>query len=138
MEERDRNTLALLQLVEAGFNSNDIDALDGVISPDVVTHTYDPSVVDRESLKQAFRDVRTAFPDAEAAIEEIAWSGDVIFRRWRVTGTHRGTFRGVSPTGRRLDVTGVDIERFEDGLVVEHWSYTDGLEILRQLGVELG
>jgi steroid delta-isomerase-like uncharacterized protein len=138
MEERDRNTLALLHLIEAGFNSNDIGALDGVISPQVVIHSYDPAVVDRESLKQAFRDVLTAFPDANAAIEEIAWSGDVVFRRWRVTGTHQGEFRGVPPTGRRLDVTGVDIERFEDGLIVEHWSYTDGLEILRQLGVELG
>lgn len=138
MEERDRNTLALLQLIEAGFNSNDIDALDGVLSPDLVTHTYDPTVVDRESLKQAFRDVRISFPDAVAAIEEIAWSGDVIFRRWRVTGTHAGEYRGVPPTGRRLDITGVDIERFEDGLIVEHWSYTDVPEILRQLGVELG
>lgn len=138
MEDRDRNTLVLLQLIEAGFNSNDIDRLDGVVSPNVVTHTYDPSVVDRETLKRAFRDVRTGFPDANATVEEMAWSGDIIFRRWRVTGTHQGEFRGIPPTGRRLDITGVDIERFEDGLIVEHWSYTDGLEILRQLGVELG
>src|SRR5829696_4011128 len=51
-------------------------------------------------------------------------------------GTHQGEFRGVTPTGNRIKVTGIGIFRFsEEGKVVESWDNFDQLGMMQQLGV---
>jgi predicted ester cyclase len=59
-----------------------------------------------------------------------------VVTRWRMRGIHRGEFRGIAPTGKKLDVTGIGIFRFsEEGKVVESWDNFDQLGMMRQLGV---
>ncbi|MBA2550007.1 MAG: ester cyclase, partial [Nocardioidaceae bacterium] len=41
---------------------------------------------------------------------------------------------GIAPTGRKIEVRGVQIGRFEDGKIVERWGSSDELGILQQLG----
>ncbi len=56
--------------------------------------------------------------------------------RWTMRGTHRGEFRGVAPSGKRITVTGIGIFRFSDkGKVVESWDNFDQLGMMRQMGV---
>jgi predicted ester cyclase len=56
--------------------------------------------------------------------------------RVRLTGTHRGPFMGLEPTGRTVDAPPIDIMRFgDDGLAREHWGVFDALGMLRQLAV---
>lgn len=47
--------------------------------------------------------------------------------------THEGDFQGVAPTGRRIEVRGLQIGRFRDGRIVERWGSTDELAIMPQL-----
>jgi predicted ester cyclase len=64
-----------------------------------------------------------------------AQSGDKAVVRVRITGTHEGEFMGVPPTGKRIDVQGIDIVRFgDDGKAVEHWGVTDAMTMMQQLG----
>lgn len=55
---------------------------------------------------------------------------------YTLTGTHEGEFQGVPATGKRIEVRGVQIGRFEDGELVERWGSTDELGIMRQIGAE--
>ena len=48
-------------------------------------------------------------------------------------GQHR-SLQGVAPTGKRIEVRGVQIGRFENGKIVERWGSTDGAGIMQQLG----
>ena len=48
--------------------------------------------------------------------------------------THTGEFGDVAPTGRRVTMTGISVERFEDGKVVEAWRSMDTLALLRGIG----
>ena len=50
-------------------------------------------------------------------------------------GTDTGGFIGKPATGRRIEVTGVNIQRLANGRIVEHWSVPDLLELQRQLGM---
>jgi len=59
-------------------------------------------------------------------VEEQVVAGDRVTSRFVVTGTSYG---------RRVQFNGITISRFEDGLIVEDWSVTDTLGMLRQLGV---
>jgi predicted ester cyclase len=42
---------------------------------------------------------------------------------------------GIAPTGNRVRVTGIDIDRLVEGKIVEHWSEADLLGMMQQLGV---
>ncbi|MBA2420765.1 MAG: ester cyclase, partial [Thermoleophilaceae bacterium] len=38
------------------------------------------------------------------------------------------------PTGKQIEVRGLQTARFEDGKIVERWGATDELGILKQIG----
>ena len=59
----------------------------------------------------------------------------VIVTRWTATGTHKGDLMGVPPTGKRATVTGIAIDRYQGGKMVEFWTNYDMLGLLQQLGV---
>jgi len=40
-------------------------------------------------------------------------------------GTHQGTFQGLTPTGKRVEVRAIDMFRISDGKIVEHWGHAD-------------
>jgi predicted ester cyclase len=59
---------------------------------------------------------------------------DQVAIAYTLSGTHEGEFQGIAPTHRRIEVRGVQIGRFENGMIVERWGASDELGILRQLG----
>lgn len=131
----DEDLVVLLQLVEDGFNTDRLDLLDRILAPDIVCHVPFPIEPGAEAFKEALGAIRRAFPDSHVTIDDLAFGQDTIYRRWTLTGTHSGDFFGIPATGRRLEASGVDIERFENGRIVEHWSFWDRLHVLEQLGV---
>jgi len=69
-------------------------------------------------------------------VEDLLADGDRTVARVRVTGTHRGSFMGIPPTGASGDIQPIDIMRFDaDGQVCEHWGVADMLSLMQQLGV---
>ncbi len=56
-------------------------------------------------------------------------------RRWTATGTHTGDLMGMSPTGRRIEISGITINRFSGGKIAEDWYQSDDLGMMQQLGV---
>jgi len=65
------------------------------------------------------------FEDWDEGIEDLFSAGDKVVVRWRASGTHTGTFAGVEPTGRYMELAGIDILRVQDGRIAEHWSQCD-------------
>ncbi len=61
-----------------------------------------------------------------------------MLTRWVLTGTHQGEYLGVPATGRSIRVTGMSLDRTEDGLVAEGFDGWDALELRRQLGLYQG
>jgi predicted ester cyclase len=50
------------------------------------------------------------------------------------TGTHRGVFLNVPPTGRRVAIAGIDMFRVRDGALVEAWVSSDVFGLVQQIG----
>ncbi|HEX2089999.1 MAG TPA: ester cyclase [Actinomycetota bacterium] len=135
---KDESFFPLVRLVEEGFNRGRVELLDEFIHPDVIEHSNAPLMgTGLEAMKQRLGAVRNAFPDAHLDIEDLAASADQVWWRWRFTATHQGDFMGVSATGKKIETTGVNIERIADGKIVEHWSFSDRLAIWDQLGVDV-
>jgi predicted ester cyclase len=77
---------------------------------------------------------RQAFPDLRIVIEDVIAADDKVVLRWRSEGTHRGELEGLAPTNARASVTGISIDRWENGKLVETWTEWDNLGLARQLG----
>jgi steroid delta-isomerase-like uncharacterized protein len=89
-----------------------------------------------EALTQFFEIVLTAFPDAKRTVDGQYSDGvNIVVTRWTTTATHRGPFMGVAPTGKRITITGITIDRIVSGEIVEEWQQWDSLGMLQQLGV---
>jgi steroid delta-isomerase-like uncharacterized protein len=84
--------------------------------------------------------VRAAFPDSHHAVEELTAEGDKVVTRFTWSGTHRGEFAGIPPTGRRVEMAGVWTHRLAGGRIVEgrEWGRFDWDGLLRQLGEATG
>ena len=76
-----------------------------------------------------------AFLDIRVAVEDQVAERDKVVSRWTATGTHTGDLMGIPPTGRRVDISGVTINRFSGGKIVEDWYQSDDLGMMQQLGV---
>ena len=42
---------------------------------------------------------------------------------------------GIAPTGRRIEISGITINRFSGGKIAEDWYQSDALRMMQQLGV---
>jgi predicted ester cyclase len=79
---------------------------------------------------------RSAFPDFTMEIVELVAEGDAVVAHFRCSGTHRGEWLGLPPTGRRFeDVDEIYVFRVRDGRLASATGVEDNLSRMRQLGL---
>jgi predicted ester cyclase len=111
-------------------------AADAIISPVFVNHSGLPWLSpDHEGLKEQLRLFYGAFPDIYSRIEDVVAEGDTVLIRWTGGATNTGEIFGIPPVNGPVTVNGMDWIRIDDGKIVEHWSNSDDLDLMRQLGV---
>ncbi len=85
--------------------------------------------------KQLFTAFTSAFPDLSSNIVDMVAEGkDKVAVRFNVTGTHRGEFQGIPPTGKKVSFSGMDFLTIIDGKVEEEWESVDMMELMQQIG----
>jgi predicted ester cyclase len=124
------------RLYEEVFNRGNLSTVDELLAANYIDHTALPGTSPGpEGLKQFTSMFHAAFPDLHFTIEDLIAEGDTVVVRQTYRGTHKGDLMGISPTGKQVTITSIDIGRFADGKLVEHWGATDSLGLLQQLGV---
>ena len=133
----DENKATARRFYEA-WTSGDLDVYDEIMAPNAQDHdTQNPNAgtPGPEGAKRTTEMYRTAFPDTRFEIDQQFADGDYVITRWTATGTHEGELMGMPATHKSVKVTGITIDRFEDGKVVEGWTNWDTLGMMQQLGV---
>ena len=125
---------ALIRRYWEANNEHNVDILDELMTTDYVQHgtTGDMNFQD---IKAHNNMVIAAFPDIDVTIDDIIAEGDRVVVRMTVSGTHKGEYRGIPPTGKTAVVTEMLIHRASEGKIVEGWDLTDRLGMMQQLGV---
>jgi len=131
----EQNKQVFRRLIEEGFSQGKLEVLNDVFAPNFVEHQDGFVPPNVEGVKGAIVSLRTAAPDLKLTIEEIIASGEKTWARITGRGTHRGPFMGRPATGRPFAITVIDICRFENGKIVEHWGVADRLSMMAQLGL---
>jgi predicted ester cyclase len=79
---------------------------------------------------------RSAFPDFRMEIVELVAENDTVVAHFRCSGTHRGDWLGVAPSGRRFEnVDEIYIFHVRDGKLSSAVAVEDNLARMRQLGI---
>jgi steroid delta-isomerase-like uncharacterized protein len=117
-------------------NGHDLELADQLFAPEFGSPG---PIVGPDRARAALLSMWAAFPDLRVSIGELVAEGDRVVAKVTYTGTHRGTFLGVQPTGRSIRFTGVELAVVRDGLIArEAWHVIDHAEILEQLGGKPG
>lgn len=120
---------------EQAWGQGNMAYVDEYVAPNYVAHDPTMTLQGPEGLKQFISMYRTAYPDTHFTIEDQIAEGDKLATRWTVYGTHQGPLFGIPPTGKQVKVSGITINRYENGKTVESWFSYDALGQLQQLGV---
>jgi predicted ester cyclase len=80
-----------------------------------------------------FKPLVEAFPDWHWEIRHMTIDTEHISLHFKVTGTHKGTFQGVAPTGRKVSTTQFTLYRVVDGKFTDVWDLTDFETIMKQI-----
>jgi steroid delta-isomerase-like uncharacterized protein len=107
-----------------------------VIADDIVEHFALPPGMPagKEGFKLFVKALRSAFPDLKITIDFSVAEGDLVAQHGTATGTMKGEFAGMPPSGKTATWAGIHIQRIKDGKIVEHWAVEDQLGMLQQLG----
>ena len=111
------------RLVDEAINGADLDVLD-----ELCTDRLAPK------LRRTFEQFRAAFPDWRQEVVELVEEGPTVVARFRCTGTHRGEWEGLPPTGRTMRIDEVYFFRVADGRLSGVWGLEDTWTRMRQLG----
>jgi len=132
----EKNKILMQRYFEEAWNQGKLDVLDDIIDENYVNHS--PGSPDPKpgpnGLKPIILAVRKGFPDLHFEIKNMVVSDDQVAIHCVMHGTHTGDLFGMAPTGKKVTVNQIQIERIKNGKIIEHWRQSDDLGMMQQLG----
>jgi len=128
----ERNKLVVRRFLEEVVNTGDVDRLAAFVAPE----STDPTgrAVGLDAMRAHVLGVRQTYPDLHVTAEQQIAAGEWVATRVTARGTHRGWWLGITPTGKPVVITGVNLDRVVDGRIVEHGGAANVFEALLSIG----
>ncbi|WP_030262613.1 ester cyclase [Streptomyces sp. NRRL B-24484] len=129
------NKAAVQQLMQR-MSAGDLSVFDEVVAEDYHDHDIadDADAMGREAIRAKCAGYLEAF-DIAFTIDHQMADGDRVATMWRFSGLHKGDFMGLPATHKRVEMTGMTVFRFREGMICEGWWNWDNMAMMRQLGL---
>jgi ketosteroid isomerase-like protein len=116
-------------IMERGFSRGDLTIADEVCAQELAEHEYlaKTNVPGPEILKSQIEDARNSIANLKLTIEATVETSDTVWARSKATGSNPRSGKPVA-----IDI--IDICRFKDGKLIEHWGAPDRVTLLHQIG----
>lgn len=120
-----------------GLNNGDLSAADDAFAAKCVIHINGSSEPNMKltDFKEMLKGMLAAFPDLHFTIEDQVVAGDMYTTRWIAEGTNTGSFGNIPPTGKRIRINGLILDRVVNDKVIERWEQWDQMGMMQQLGL---
>ena len=130
---RERREAIVLEHI-AAENRHDVEATIATFDRPRYEVNGEPS--DGEAaVRELLQGLMDGFPDFHSEVETLHHDDEVVISEARITGTHTGSFAGIPPTGKPIDVVMAAMFEFEDDRLLCEKVYYDLSTILRQIGI---
>jgi len=121
--------------IEQVINTGNIDVIEKFVSPNYTeVHEGKKYSVGIKGAKEHIIGVRKTYPDLKLTIDRQIAEGDWVATCITAEGTHKGTWLGIKPTNKKVTFTGVNIEKIENGKIIEHGGAANLLLQLIEIG----
>jgi predicted ester cyclase len=129
------NKLLVRRFYEEVVSTGNVDKIENSLSPEY-TEVSDGKryTVGIDGAKAHILGVRETYPDLTVTIERQIAEGEWVVSCITARGTHKGTWIGIKPTGKKVTFTGVNVDRVIDGKIVEHGGAANMLGPLLEIG----
>ena len=120
------------------WNHGNLDVVDEYMGASTVIHDAGPEpgdITQPDVFKGMASALRSAFPDLRVSIHDTVVQGERAAVRFTASGTHKGPFLGIAPTGRAFSISGMALGEWDGDTLVNGWNNIDMLSLLTQLGV---
>ncbi len=132
----EQNKAAIRRIVDELWNKRNMAIIPEVYDPNYVFHATGRDIKGRDGLKQTVTMALNAFPDLAMTLDDMIAEGDKVAWRYTITGTHKGEYLGLAPTGKKIKTSTTIISRCVNGKEAEAWPASDRLSLYEQLGVK--
>lgn len=94
-----------------------------------------PQPLNYQDALKLNKEYNAAFPGTKVTIENQVAEGDYVVSRVTFESTHKGTFQGIAPTNKKIKLTGLMMQKIENGKITEEWDEFDTYNMMKQMGV---
>lgn len=131
----DENKLLVRRFYEEVVNTGKVDLIDRFLSHEYCeVHDGKRYAIGIEGAKAHTLGVRQTYPDLHVTIDRQIGEGEWVVSCITARGTHKGSWRGMKPTGKPVSFTGVNVDRVVNGRIVEHGGAANLLDPLLEIG----
>ena len=131
----EENKVLVRRYLEEVVNTGDVDRLAEFIAPDYIDRNDQGRGI--EGARRHVLGVRQTYPDLHVTVGQQVAEGEWVVTRVTGRGTHLGAWLGMGPTGKAVEISGVNIDRVVNGRIVEHGGVADLLGPLLAMGAIL-
>ena len=122
------------------YNAGDLDGVMDLYADDAVQKMPDGTFEGRGAIRERLAQELTGFTDVHHTVRSFVEQGDSFCDEWTFAGTHARPFplpdgTELPPTGKRIEIAGMELVQVRDGKVVLNTLYYDNVSALVQLGV---
>jgi steroid delta-isomerase-like uncharacterized protein len=133
------NWQLLEQYIER-YNAGDLDGVMDLYADDAVQNMPDGSFEGRTAIRERLAQELNGFTDVNHTVRSFVEQGDSFCDEWTFAGTHARPFllpdgTELPPTGKRVEIPGMELVQVRDGKVILNTLYYDNLAVAVQLGL---
>jgi steroid delta-isomerase-like uncharacterized protein len=133
---QERNALVAQRVWDEVWHQGDFTVMAELFDPNLVRHDPNGNELHGPGQTEQFmRKFRAAFPDLHYTVDDVIAHDDKVVTRYHLQGTHLGDALGFPPTKKKVNYSGILIQRFANGKIIEQWTEADLLSMFQQLGV---
>lgn len=122
------------------YNAGDLDGVMDLYADDSSQRMPDGTFVGRSAIRDRLAKEMDAFSELAHRVVSYVEGGDAFADEWVFVGTHTGPIvlpdgTEVPPTGKRVEVPGMEVVELRDGKIIVNNLYYDNLAVAAQLGL---
>lgn len=130
------NKSIVRRMYEEVWNKRNLEAVKELIAPSHAVQLFDAadSGVGPEAYARNVVQFVRAFPDLKFTVIDMVGENEKVVVMWNISGTHKGEFRGIAATGKKISVDGITISQLADGKIMDSYVSLDMWGMMQQLG----
>ncbi|KUN46564.1 ester cyclase [Streptomyces olivochromogenes] len=135
MTGQDSHADHMRYFVEQVQEKGHLGLIDELVHPGFRNHTVEPGQRDdRDGVRETMAALHEAFSNLRVEVLHCVGDGDLVATHKVFRATHTGSWFGIPPSGTRVEFRVMDLFRYRDGQLFEHWAVADTVNLLRQTG----